>query len=203
MGGHHRLASGGRARAAAIYPFQLCKAILRGFRNQLRSDGRMIQGICGLQSLEWEEARTLQWDELPEASAESLESALTRCSPKRPPELSAGRRRRPTTEAPATEELQSMSADGRAEMRRQEVCAVDMKNRRCHENFRDATNGQALNPALVREARNKKLEYFESKGVWHKRQRSEAYKFTGKPPISVKWVDVNKGDHEFPNYRSR
>ena len=49
MGGRHRLASGGRARAAAIYPFQLCKAILRGFRNQLRSDGRLIQGECGLQ----------------------------------------------------------------------------------------------------------------------------------------------------------
>ena len=88
-------------------------------------------------------------------------------------------------------------------MRRQEVCAVDMKNRRCHENFRDAIIGQALNPALVREARKKELEYFESKGVWQKRLRSEAYKFTGKPPISVKWVGVNKGDDEFPNYRSR
>ena len=98
MGGRHRLASGGRARAAAIYPFQLCKAILRGFRNQLRSDGRLVQGVCGLQSLEWEEARVLHWDELPEeearalhwdelpeASAESLESAMTRCLPKRPP----------------------------------------------------------------------------------------------------------------------
>ena len=25
----------------------------------------------------------------------------------------------------------------------------------------------------------------------------------GKPPISVKWVDVNKGDDLNPNYRSR
>ena len=137
MGGHHRLASGGRARAAAIYPFQLCKAILRGFRNQLRSDGRMIQGICGLQSLEWEEARTLQWDELPEASAESLESALTRCSPKRPPELSAGRRRRITT---GEQEMESTLARCAQE---EEMCVIDMKSRRCHESFRDAITGQA------------------------------------------------------------
>ena len=33
------------------------------------------------------------------------------------------------------------------------------------------------------------------------RQRSFAK--TGKPPISVRWVDVNKGDEHEPNYRSR
>ena len=36
-----------------------------------------------------------------------------------------------------------------------------------------------------------------------KRIRSEAYRNTGKRPISVKWVDVNKGDDLSPNYRSR
>ena len=80
---------------------------------------------------------------------------------------------------------------------------VDAKRHRGPENFRDAVTGHSLDPTLVREARRKELQYFESKGVWHKRQRSEAYKFTGKPPISVKWVDVNKGDDEPPNYRSR
>ena len=52
-------------------------------------------------------------------------------------------------------------------------------------------------------ARGKELEYFASKGVWHLRSREEAYKKTGKPPITVKWIDVNKGDDEHPNYRSR
>ena len=39
--------------------------------------------------------------------------------------------------------------------------------------------------------------------MWLKRSRNEAYRVTGKRPISVKWVDVNKGDDLNPNYRSR
>ena len=31
----------------------------------------------------------------------------------------------------------------------------------------------------------------------------EAWKLTGRPPISVRWVEVNKGDDDNPNYRSR
>ena len=33
--------------------------------------------------------------------------------------------------------------------------------------------------------------------------RQTAFARTGKSPISVRWVDVNKGDEEEPNYRSR
>ena len=32
---------------------------------------------------------------------------------------------------------------------------------------------------------------------------SEAYRRTRRPPITVRWVDVNKGDDATPNYRSR
>ena len=39
--------------------------------------------------------------------------------------------------------------------------------------------------------------------MWKKVPRAEALQRQGKPPISVKWVDVNKGDGESPNYRSR
>ena len=39
QGGKHAQCRGKTARAAAIYHFKLCKAILRGFRNQLRRDG--------------------------------------------------------------------------------------------------------------------------------------------------------------------
>ena len=31
----------------------------------------------------------------------------------------------------------------------------------------------------------------------------EAWKKTGRPPISVRWEEVNKGDDDNPNYRSR
>ena len=69
--------------------------------------------------------------------------------------------------------------------------------------IRDALTCQELDIDLVRKARRAELEYFESNNVWYKRPRAEAYQKMGKPPISVKWVDVNKGDTENPNYRSR
>ena len=69
--------------------------------------------------------------------------------------------------------------------------------------YRDDLTGQILKDALVDEARAKELAYFASKGVWRVVPRSVAYQQTGRAPISVRWVDVNKGDDDMPNYRSR
>ena len=69
--------------------------------------------------------------------------------------------------------------------------------------IRDSVNGQLLLEALVRAARKLELEYFESKQVWEKVPRSEALARTGKRPISVRWIDVNKGDDDDPKLRSR
>ena len=60
-----------------------------------------------------------------------------------------------------------------------------------------------LKDELVREARGKELEFFHSKRVWQKRPKAVAKLETGRPPITVRWVDVNKGDDMNPNYRSR
>ena len=35
------------------------------------------------------------------------------------------------------------------------------------------------------------------------KSQSKRHKQTGKGPISVRWIDINKGDKECPNYRSR
>ena len=47
------------------------------------------------------------------------------------------------------------------------------------------------------------LEYFDGKLVWEKKPMIEARRVTGKPPVTVRWVDVNKGDNLNPNVRSR
>ena len=47
------------------------------------------------------------------------------------------------------------------------------------------------------------MKYFVDKDVWTKRPRQEAFDKMGKAPITVRWVDVNKGDDDQPNYRSR
>jgi hypothetical protein len=68
---------------------------------------------------------------------------------------------------------------------------------------KDDLTGQVLNDAMVAEARTKELSFFYSKGVWIKRPHNTARARPGRPPISVRWVDVNKGDDVNPNYRSR
>ena len=69
--------------------------------------------------------------------------------------------------------------------------------------FKDDLAQQPLRDDLVRDARAKELEFFCSNGVWTKVPRQRSYDRIGKAPISVRWVDVNKGDEYEPNYRSR
>ena len=67
----------------------------------------------------------------------------------------------------------------------------------------DDLTGLPLRPELCIEARAKEIAYFKSKGVWEIRPISEARRRMGRPPISVRWVETNKGDDEHPNVRSR
>ena len=150
-GGTHGQCLGEAAKQAAVYPFKLCKAILEGFRNQLRVDRNMMAGVYGL-CCDVEADLILQ----------------EQC-----------------------EEWFNMRIS-------EEINAVQGQPQ-----YRDAITGQPMIPELVKAARAKELEYFASKGVWHYRPRSEALEKMGKPPITVKWVDVNKGDDIEPNYRSR
>ena len=39
--------------------------------------------------------------------------------------------------------------------------------------------------------------------MWVKVDREQCFKDTGRPPIKLRWVDVNKGDDSKPKYRSR
>ena len=51
-GGHHALCLGKTEKLAAIYPFKLCTAILRGLSRQLVSDGVIKAGCVGLHMIE-------------------------------------------------------------------------------------------------------------------------------------------------------
>ena len=157
-GGRHATASGRVAREAAVYPFRLCRAILRGFRNQLLKDGTLQTGMYGMQGV-FEEDQTKYYDHLTGAVLEGEELAAA-----------------------------------------EKVFAVQQK---IHEGYRDSVTGQPLRADLVKAARKLELEYFDAKQVWERRPRSEALARTGKQPISVRWIDTNKGDDELPNYRSR
>ena len=67
----------------------------------------------------------------------------------------------------------------------------------------DDQSGEPLEPKLVRAAREEEIRYFKERRVYEKVKVSECWEKTGKAPIGVKWVDINKGDSTNPNYRSR
>ena len=150
-GGNHIMCNGKRARLAAIYHFELCRAILVGFRKQLVSDGICTDGIMGMQMMD---------------SAEDIDDI---------PLMHIG-------------------------LSDAEVMKIKTNDEPM---FKDDLTGQILCPLLVKEARRKELEYFKLKNVWLKVPVSEARRVTGRPPITVRWVDVNKGDDISPNIRSR
>ena len=93
-------------------------------------------------------------------------------------------------------------SDKKLELKTEKLLNIQV-NKTGEEEYKDSVSGQPLIPALVKEARRKEMEYFESMKVWVRRNMSEAFKNMGKAPISVRWVDVNKGDDENPNCRSR
>ena len=63
--------------------------------------------------------------------------------------------------------------------------------------------GQLLKDELALKARRVELDYFEFLGCLKKVPRQNARAATGRPPVSVRWVDTNKGDEVHPNYKSR
>ena len=72
-----------------------------------------------------------------------------------------------------------------------------------HERYVDDLTGQPLPPEVCRKARATELEYFKDKEVWTMRKGSELLRRQGTPPITVRWVEVNKDDGLNPKIRSR
>ncbi len=66
----------------------------------------------------------------------------------------------------------------------------------------DDVTGKELNAQKVREARKLEIEFFRKMGVYRKVKRAWV-KGRGEKVIGVRWIDINKGDNENPDYRSR
>ena len=57
----------------------------------------------------------------------------------------------------------------------------------------DDVHGGDLPVGLVREARKEEVEYMISRNIWDIRPVGECWEKTGKAPVTVRWVDTNKG----------
>ena len=69
--------------------------------------------------------------------------------------------------------------------------------------YRDDLNGQELRKDLVVVARAEELAVVIKMQVWRKARREECFQATGRPPITLRWVDTTKGDKRHPKYRLR
>ena len=67
----------------------------------------------------------------------------------------------------------------------------------------DENTGVKLPDDLVRKAKEEEIAEYHKHNVYTKCPRSEAFAVTGKAPIGVRWMIVNKGDENNPNIRAR
>ena len=65
----------------------------------------------------------------------------------------------------------------------------------------DVTNAELL-PDLIKKAREVEMDYFAKHGIYEYATKAQQEQTLGKI-VGVRWVDVNKGDSEKPEYRSR
>ena len=78
------------------------------------------------------------------------------------------------------------------------IAAVDSKGA-----YWDELSGRELKPQMVRNARREEMGEVYKHNVYTKVPISESWNVTGKGPIGSRWIDINKGDDEKPDYRSR
>jgi hypothetical protein len=71
------------------------------------------------------------------------------------------------------------------------------------EEFWDDISGEPLDPLGVHNARKEEMAEIAKHKVYTKVPLTECWEKTGKAPIGVRWVDVNKGDKVHAEYRSR
>jgi len=67
----------------------------------------------------------------------------------------------------------------------------------------DDVHGGALPFREVKSARKEEIGFMESRNIWSFAPISESWEKLGKAPVTVRWVDVNKGGEERMEVRSR
>ena len=67
----------------------------------------------------------------------------------------------------------------------------------------DDVTGKSLDPKEVSKARAKEMEYVRNMNVYEVVDVRECLRMTGRAPIESRWIDINKGDDQNKNYRSR
>ena len=67
----------------------------------------------------------------------------------------------------------------------------------------DDVNMKMLDLRGVRIGRSEEVEYMKSRNIWREVDVDESWAKTGRGPVSVRWVDTDKGTEGVPNIRCR
>ena len=193
-GGHsHVHLEGGRASAAQVYPVRLCEAILRGVLKQKNADkGRLV---------DMPRMRNAQLSSFIGAiggmELNIVEESADMCRPKGSwPEHWLD----PVHEQDGGCDRFGALPQNGIQILKAELDALTWKDGIAV--AKDDVSGVELVPELVKAARAEEMAYFKKLGVYKIVPRSHQ-KRTGGKIIGTRWVDVNKGDSECPNCRSR
>ena len=161
-----------RAKDAAIYPPELCRAICRGaFRQQMADEAgvktsRPLTRSC-LMSILAKYVKEGWKDEVHE------DGGLDLSGPNQQDGISMMRE--------YMQEMHTAVSEGRAW---------------------DDVSGMELELKRVNQARQEEMQFFEKRKAYTRCRRERVDIEEGKL-IDTRWIDVNKGDEENPNYRSR
>ena len=86
------------------------------------------------------------------------------------------------------------------------VCATEEDNPEFKEILAqrwDEISGRELDPKMVVGARKEEMQEYYKHKVYSKVPIKQCWDRTGKKPIGVRWIHINKGDDKHPRYRSR
>ena len=176
----HTQLEGQRTARAAIYPPELCRAILKGMILQKERESKGIP--------EWVKDN---WDRC------SPETNVPRHEEKehyRERALAAVREK----EEPGVENEEYMQ-DSDPFQCQDWTCSDRSRGKE----YYDAITGDLLPREETAAATEEEVKFMEQWGVWWVVDRGFAWSISGKEPLRGKWVDHNKGDSENSNVRSR
>ena len=148
----HVVLSNGRAKAAQVYPFALCRAVCSESIEQMEADKK---GQFLLASVD------------------------------------------------VNEKLDTKQMMEEAENIKTKYKTIEEDNDDTLEIAWDDVSGAELDPKVVRRASGEEIWYVRKLNVYTKVPIQECYMKIGKTPITVRWVDINKGDAANPHYRPR
>ena len=200
---------GGRAAAVAIYPEGLCEAICRGLAAQKRQERLNIISSLPMSSKTLSSFSTLCHDASIFVEGENeakYESRRQNWKKRWAEDMVKPNGNWPDRWCDPVHEPTGRSIEGENGSKVGEEKLIEAMNALIESYgnliaYDDVTSA-VLDPALVAAAREVEMELFREMSVYTSIPRSEMLAKGGKT-IKTRWIDVNKGDTEKTNYRSR